>query len=60
MRRVAQGAGGVVTDWTGKELRWAPQPGGDVASLRDSWPGEVLAAGDPRCHAAALRLLDFA
>lgn len=37
-----QGAGGLVTDWTGKQLYWNPTPGSD---LKDSYPEEVLAAG---------------
>ncbi len=41
---VIQGAGGIITDWDGKTL--------DLDS-----DGRVLAAGDPACHAEALRHL---
>jgi inositol-phosphate phosphatase/L-galactose 1-phosphate phosphatase/histidinol-phosphatase len=41
---VVTGAGGVITDWRG-------------AALTLNSPGTVLAAGDPKVHAAALRLL---
>jgi inositol-phosphate phosphatase / L-galactose 1-phosphate phosphatase / histidinol-phosphatase len=41
---VIEGAGGVVTDWQGRALE-----------LRSS--GQVVAAGDPRVHAAARDLL---
>lgn len=41
---IVEGAGGIITDWQGAPL-----------TLRSS--GKVLAAGDPRVHAAALRVL---
>ena len=41
---VIEGAGGVITDWRGAPL-----------GLKSD--GRVLAAGDARCHAAALALL---
>jgi histidinol phosphatase-like enzyme (inositol monophosphatase family) len=41
---VIEGAGGTITDWQGRPLGLASD-------------GRVLAAGDPRSHAAALRLL---
>jgi fructose-1,6-bisphosphatase/inositol monophosphatase family enzyme len=41
---VVEGAGGVVTDWKGRPL--------DAGSA-----GDVVAAGDARCHAEALELL---
>lgn len=41
---VIEGAGGIITDWEGKPL--------DLKS-----DGRVLAAGDPACHAEALRRL---
>jgi inositol-phosphate phosphatase/L-galactose 1-phosphate phosphatase/histidinol-phosphatase len=44
---VIEGAGGIVTDWQGRAL--------DVKS-----GDQVLAAGDPRMHAAALKLLNAA
>jgi hypothetical protein len=50
-----QGAGGSVTDWSGKELSWRPSPGD--TDLVQSWPNEVLATGDARMHQAALQLL---
>eukprot|EP00199_Chlamydomonas_sp_CCMP681_P007072 CAMPEP_0119109018 /NCGR_PEP_ID=MMETSP1180-20130426/16809_1 /TAXON_ID=3052 ORGANISM="Chlamydomonas cf sp, Strain CCMP681" /NCGR_SAMPLE_ID=MMETSP1180 /ASSEMBLY_ACC=CAM_ASM_000741 /LENGTH=298 /DNA_ID=CAMNT_0007094713 /DNA_START=231 /DNA_END=1127 /DNA_ORIENTATION=- len=56
---IIKGAGGIVTDWTGQELCWLPSPGDDAEAMKSSWPGEVLAAGDATCHAAALALLDF-
>jgi hypothetical protein len=44
----------VITDWAGQPLRWWPD--GPDAAVR---PGEVLAAGDERTHAQALRILDW-
>ena len=41
---VVEGAGGVITDWKGNSL-----------SLQSD--GRVIAAGDPRCHAEAVRIL---
>ena len=43
---VVQGAGGVMTDWSGRAL-----------TIR-SGTSSLLAAGDPRCHAKALELLN--
>jgi inositol-phosphate phosphatase/L-galactose 1-phosphate phosphatase/histidinol-phosphatase len=51
-----QGAGGVITDWSGQQLRWQVQ-GGDVAAAIKGAPGEVLAAGDAETHKQALQLL---
>ncbi|KAI8475911.1 MAG: hypothetical protein J3K34DRAFT_382483 [Monoraphidium minutum] len=51
---VVQGAGGVITDWAGRPLQWHPQSAD--AQVK---PGEVLAAGDARVHAEALRILDW-
>lgn len=45
---IIEGAGGVVTDWRGEELRW--EPGREMVN-------EVLAAGDRRTHAQALAIL---
>ncbi|TQF78340.1 inositol monophosphatase family protein [Elioraea sp. Yellowstone] len=42
---IIEGAGGVITDWSGRALR----PGAD---------GSVLAAGDPALHAAARAILN--
>jgi inositol-phosphate phosphatase/L-galactose 1-phosphate phosphatase/histidinol-phosphatase len=44
---VVEGAGGVVTDWRGRAL-----DAGDAGGA-----GDVIAAGDARCHAEALALL---
>jgi inositol-phosphate phosphatase/L-galactose 1-phosphate phosphatase/histidinol-phosphatase len=44
---VVEGAGGTMTDWRGRPLTAASD-------------GRVLAAGDPRAHAAALQLLGAA
>lgn len=41
---IVTAAGGVMTDWTG-------------AALTTASDGRVIAAGDPRCHAAALAIL---
>lgn len=51
-----QGAGGVITDWSGHPLCWKLSEG-DVATALKAAPGEVLAAGDAATHAQALRLL---
>jgi len=50
---VIQGAGGVITDWKGRELCWSSEE----AAQGVAPPGEVLAAGDSRCHKKALELL---
>jgi inositol-phosphate phosphatase/L-galactose 1-phosphate phosphatase/histidinol-phosphatase len=56
-RPALQGAGGVVTDWSGKPLTW------NVTSASEgqlpAFPGEVLAAGDPRVHQQAQQLLHW-
>lgn len=49
-----QGAGGVVTDWSGAALRWD-----DVSAGVKAAAGEVLAAGDPETHKQALELLQW-
>ncbi|GIL71648.1 hypothetical protein Vretifemale_2164 [Volvox reticuliferus] len=54
---VVQGAGGVMTDWSGQPLVWQPSPG--ATDLKSGWPGEVCAAGDPALHRQALRILDW-
>lgn len=51
---IIQGAGGVVTDWSGAPLRWD-----DVSAGVKSAAGEVLAAGDPATHKQALELLQW-
>ncbi|KAF6260129.1 hypothetical protein COO60DRAFT_923288 [Scenedesmus sp. NREL 46B-D3] len=53
---IIEGAGGVITDWSGRQLRWQVQ-GGDVAAAIKAAPGEVLAAGDADTHRQALQLL---
>jgi inositol-phosphate phosphatase/L-galactose 1-phosphate phosphatase/histidinol-phosphatase len=50
---VIQGAGGVVTDWRGQPLRW----GAEDAAAGRACAGEVVAAGDARCHEQALAAL---
>lgn len=51
---IIEGAGGKITDWRGQPLTWpAGADGGDAAACA----GEVVAAGDPRVHAAAVELL---
>lgn len=51
---IVKGAGGEFTDWRGRELVWE----GDQAALSEGrFQGEVIAAGDKRVHAAALRVL---
>ena len=42
---VISGAGGRMTDWSGKEL-----------SLQ--WSGQLLACGDPKLHAKVVNLLE--
>jgi len=63
---IIEGAGGKMTDWTGKDLIWKPSPdtgsgsgGGDGSGglLPQGYPGEIVAAGDPRTHAETIRLL---
>ncbi|GLI59265.1 hypothetical protein VaNZ11_001113 [Volvox africanus] len=54
---VVQGAGGVMTDWSGRPLVWQPSPG--ATDLKSGWPGEVCAAGDPALHLQALKILDW-
>lgn len=50
---IIQGAGGLVTDWRGQVPRWsAAEAAGGVAPA-----GEIIAAGDARCHRQALELL---
>jgi inositol-phosphate phosphatase/L-galactose 1-phosphate phosphatase/histidinol-phosphatase len=56
LRCLLQGAGGVITDWSGQQLQWQVQ-GGDVAAAIKAAPGEVLAAGDAETHRQALQLL---
>ena len=53
---IIEGAGGVITDWKGAPLHWKVGPNPSAADLT-RFPGEVLAAGDKRAHAAALQLL---
>ncbi|KAK9826515.1 hypothetical protein WJX81_008647 [Elliptochloris bilobata] len=53
---VVNGAGGRITDWQGGLLRWPQTPAGEPV-LASTLPREVLAAGDARVHALALRAL---
>jgi fructose-1,6-bisphosphatase/inositol monophosphatase family enzyme len=53
-----QGAGGMITDWAGRPLRWQ-LAGGDVTASASQCPGEVLAAGDARTHEQVLQLLQW-
>lgn len=52
---IIEGAGGVITDWSGEKLSWTA----DQAASYDAPSGEVIAAGDARCHKEALRRLDW-
>lgn len=54
---VVQGAGGVITDWRGAPLHWLPTDQGLQGA--GSYPGEVIAAGDPRTHEQGLELLGW-
>lgn len=56
---VVTGAGGVITDWAGRPLRWEPDAAAGDGSSGGAAPGEVLAAGDPAVHAEALAILDW-
>ena len=47
---VVEGAGGVITDWCGNPLTI------DIGSP-EKWAGDILAAGDSRVHAEALKAL---
>eukprot|EP00897_Mesotaenium_endlicherianum_P002893 jgi/Mesen1/2631/ME000166S01757 len=49
---VVEGAGGVMTDWRGEDLRLRSMD-------RTTWEGEVIAAGDAAAHRAALATLDW-
>ena len=53
-----QGAGGVITDWSGDALTWKVE-GSDIAAAVKAAPGEVLAAGDARTHKQVLDMLDW-
>jgi 3'-phosphoadenosine 5'-phosphosulfate (PAPS) 3'-phosphatase len=50
-------AGGKVTDWSGKPLTW--QVNSQAMDNLAAFPGEVLAAGDPRAHQQAQELLHW-
>jgi inositol-phosphate phosphatase/L-galactose 1-phosphate phosphatase/histidinol-phosphatase len=52
---IIEGAGGRITDWRGRELVWPVREAADAKRFT----GEVLAAGDAECHAAALQLLNW-
>lgn len=53
---IVEGAGGVITDWNDRKLVWKTDKDGESIT---AWSGEVLAAGDRRAHAEALKALDF-
>jgi inositol-phosphate phosphatase / L-galactose 1-phosphate phosphatase / histidinol-phosphatase len=53
---IVEGAGGVITDWNDRKLSWNPDKDKDSIT---AWSGEVLAAGDRRAHAEAIKTLDF-
>lgn len=50
---IVEGAGGVMTDWSGKPLM------GSEEGLLDELPGEVIATGDAISHTQALSTLDW-
>ena len=54
----AQGAGGTITDWKGRNLCFTPGPNGvlDPATM----PGEIVAAGDSRVHQQVLDAIGWA
>jgi len=54
---IIEGAGGVVTDWRGGDLRWDVRwEEGDFGKFHS---GEVLATGDAETHRQALEILKF-
>jgi inositol-phosphate phosphatase / L-galactose 1-phosphate phosphatase / histidinol-phosphatase len=54
---IIEGAGGVVTDWRGGDLRWDVRwEEGDFGKFHS---GEVLATGDAETHRQALQILKF-
>jgi inositol-phosphate phosphatase / L-galactose 1-phosphate phosphatase / histidinol-phosphatase len=46
---IVKGAGGEMTDWSGRELEWRPDG--------SAFPGEVCAAGDVRAHKQAIEIM---
>lgn len=50
---IVEGAGGVMTDWSGRPLLASEE------GTLDDLPGEVIAAGDATSHAQALSALDW-
>lgn len=52
---IIKGAGGVITDWSGKELTWD----GVQSNGAPSWATETLAVGDPSLHPKLIDLIDF-
>ena len=54
---IIKGAGGVFTDWKGRELRWE---GSQEALAAGKFQGEVIAAGDAETHAAAIKRMEMA
>ena len=52
---IVEGAGGVITDWSGNPLRW----NGVQGDKEYAWATEVLAVGDPQLHPQIVSLLDY-
>ncbi|CAD7701623.1 unnamed protein product [Ostreobium quekettii] len=52
---VVEGAGGVMTDWQGRLLRW--RGAGGLQEALEASTGEVIAAGDAKLHERALAML---
>lgn len=53
---IIEGAGGVITDFNDKPLRWNRDKESDSIT---AWSGEVLAAGSRVLHAECIKTLDF-
>lgn len=53
---IIEGAGGVITDFNDRPLRWNRDKESDSIT---AWSGEVLAAGNRVLHAECIKTLDF-
>ena len=53
---IIEGAGGVMTDWTGSTLHWLVH---EHADATHAWSAEVLAACVTNIHAHALEVLNL-
>ena len=53
---IVEGAGGVLTDWSGQELRWD----GVENDGAPSWATKTLAVGDPALHNDVIKCIDVA